>query len=65
MTQNRWKSKVLWGTIIAQVLALLGMFGLYAKLGITQEWLQGVLIGILQLLGILGVLNNPTDKDNF
>lgn len=65
MEQSRWKSKVLWMAIIAQVVALLGMFGVYNLIGITQDWLQGVLTGVLELLVILGVVNNPTDKVNW
>lgn len=63
--QNRWKSKVTWAGIAATVLMLLGQLGLYDAVGITQEWTQTVVELVLSLLVAFGVLNNPTDADNF
>lgn len=65
MEQNRWKSKVLWVAVIAQIVALLGMFGAYDAIGITADWLQGVLTGVLELLVLFGVVNNPANKTGF
>ena len=63
--QSRWKSKVVWAAILATMLTLLGNLGLYEAIGITQEPLQNVVDAVLALLVAFGVLNNPTDKNNF
>ena len=65
MTQNRWKSKVVWAAILATLLTLLGDLGLYEAVGITKEPLQQVADAVLALLAAFGVLNNPTDAAHF
>jgi uncharacterized membrane protein len=65
MKQNRWKSKVLWAAIAAQVIALLQLTGALEAIGIDAGLIGDVVAGVLQLLVILGILNNPTDKDNY
>lgn len=65
MTQNRWKSKVVWASILATLLALFGNLGLYELIGISQEPLQHVVDAVLTLLVAFGVLNNPTDASHF
>ena len=65
MDQYRWKSKVTWAGLAATLLILVGQLGLYDALNITQSWAQTVVDLILSLLVAFGVLNNPTDKDNF
>ena len=63
MEQNRWKSPVLWTSIVAQILSILMMAGVIDT-GLTQTVNQ-VAAGVLQLLVLVGVLNNPTDKKNW
>ncbi len=65
MTQSRWKSKVVWAAIAATLLTLLGNLGLYEALGISQEPLKQAVDAALSLLVAFGVLNNPTDAENF
>ena len=65
MTQNRWKSKVLWAAIAAQVLAIAQLIGLPAMLGFDTGTAGDVVAGVLQLLVLFGVLNNPTDAESF
>ena len=60
--QSRWKSKVLWAAIIAQVVSLIGMFGVYDMIGITAEWLQTTLTGVLELFVLFGIINSPDNK---
>ena len=62
MEQSRWKSKILWMAVIVQVIAFAGMFGVYDLIGITAEWVQGVLTGALELLVLFGVINSPDNK---
>lgn len=65
MKQNRWKSKVVWLTIIALVLILGDNYNLWAVIGMTNEVFQKVADLILAVLVGVGILNNPTDKENW
>ena len=60
--QNRFKSKVLWGAIIAQVLSLLVTVGVIDT-GMSST-LNGVAVAILEMLVVFGIVNNPTDKEH-
>lgn len=62
MNQNRFKSPVLWGAVIAQVLSLLIALGVIDT-GMS-ETINQILSGILELLVLFGVLNNPTSKES-
>lgn len=64
-TQNRWKSKVLWAAIIAQVLAIGQMVGLWEAVGIDAGQAGDVAAGVLQLLAIVGVVNDPTNESGW
>ena len=64
MTQNRWRSKVLWMAIIAQVITLLSAFGFWQAVGVTEDWVNKIVIMVMQLLTIFGVVNNPTDPNS-
>ena len=61
--QSRWKSKVLWAAIAAQIVALLAFTGALEAIGITADWLNNVIGGVLQLLVLFGVINSPDNKD--
>lgn len=63
MEQSRMKSPVVWGAVVAQVLAILITLGVIDT-GMS-ETINQVVAGVLQLLTIFGVLNNPTDKAHF
>lgn len=61
--QSRLKSPVVWAAVVAQILAVLITLGaIDTGLG---EVIEGIAAGVLQLLTIFGVLNNPTDKAHF
>jgi len=60
MTQPRLRSKVLWVSIIAQLGTILILTGVVGVEGWTV--VEGVAISILQILNLLGVINNPTDS---
>jgi uncharacterized membrane protein len=62
--QNRWKSKVLWAAIAAQVVAILAFTGVLDMLGVTEAWVNTGVGSVLQLLVLLGIVNNPTDSEN-
>lgn len=59
--QNRFKSKVVWAAIAAQVLVLLVTLGVIDT-GMSAT-ITGVVTAVLELLVTFGVLNNPTDPD--
>lgn len=60
MMKERLKSKVVWTAVLSQVLIIIALF----LPDITE---QGKIIGtaILEILTLFGILNNPTDKENF
>ena len=64
MTQSRWKSKVLWAAVIAQLLALGQLTGIFAKLGLDVGMVGDVAAGILELFVLFGVVNSPTNADS-
>lgn len=63
--QNRFKSKVLWVSIVSLLLMILGHLGIYEKIGIDKTVFQGIFDLIFLVLGGFGIFNNPTDKQNF
>jgi uncharacterized membrane protein len=65
MTQSRWKSYVLWAAIVAQVIVIADVVGLWSLVGIEKSVFSTVVAAVLQMLVIVGVINNPTDKENW
>jgi uncharacterized membrane protein len=65
MNQNRFKSKVVWAAIAGQVIALMELTGAFKALGLDTGVVGDVVAGVLQLLVLFGVLNNPTNGDGF
>ncbi len=62
--QNRFKSKVVWLTIISLVILLGSNYGLWDKIGMTSETFQTAANLVLSVLVALGIVNNPTDSEN-
>ena len=62
---NRFKSKVVWGTIASLVLLVIGELGLWNKIGITESSLRIIIDSLLSILVLVGILNNPTNNENF
>jgi uncharacterized membrane protein len=62
MEQNRWKSPVVWASIATQILSILVLTGVLLP-GLSDT-INTVIGSVLQMLVVLGVLNNPTDKLN-
>jgi ABC-type enterochelin transport system permease subunit len=63
MEQNRFLSPVVWGTVAAQILALLVTLGVI-NVGESSA-IEAVVVAVLELLTAFGILNNPKDKSNF
>lgn len=62
---NRLKSKVVWISIASLVILIFGELGLFQKISITQDTFKIIIDSILSILVLFGVLNNPTDSENF
>lgn len=58
--QNRFRSPVLWGAVIAQILSLLVTIGVIDT-GMSEA-IDAVVVAILELMTVFGVLNNPTNR---
>lgn len=65
MLQSRWKSPVLWTAIAGQLLIVLKLTGLWTLIGIPENVATDTVAAIIQLLVIIGILNNPTDATNW
>lgn len=61
--QNRFKSVVVWASIVSLVLSILVQCGVL--LPDQADGLKGAICGILDALVIFGVLNNPRDPVEF
>lgn len=58
MPQNRFKSKILWMSIVSLILLIVNQFA-----DVDSEKIKTVIDGILMLLVTLGVLNNPNNSE--
>jgi len=63
MTQNRFKSPVVWAAVVAQILTVLIVLDVITVA--QQETINQVVAAVLQLLIAFGVINNPTAQDKF
>ena len=61
--QNRFKSVVVWASIVSLILSILVQCGVL--LPDQAEGLKGAITGILDALVIFGILNNPRDPVEF
>ena len=64
MTQSRWRSKVLWAAIIAQLIVLGQLTGLFNAIGLDAGLINDIAAAVLQLAVIVGIINNPTDAES-
>lgn len=63
--QSRWRSKYTWLAISAQLLTILGLMGVYERVGLSQDSLKVAITSILEFLVIIGIINNPTVKQEW
>ena len=61
--QNRFKSKVVWASIVSQILILLVALDVIDT-GMSAA-LETASLAVLEALVAFGILNNPSSKDNF
>ena len=65
MQQSRFRSKAAWASLLSLVGLCLATSGSYDRLGTTSEVSQTLTTALLATLTAFGVLNNPTDGENF
>jgi len=65
MKQNRFRSWALWVSVLGAVWTILSAFGLPEKWGISDNTFTTVLDCVGAILIAFGIMNNPTDRDNF
>ena len=65
MTQNRWKSPILWTSIAGLILLILNTLNVLPRLGLTDQTFNTIVQSIIGALVLVGILNNPTDSKNF
>lgn len=63
--QNRLKSKVVWLSFASLLLFILKNYALLDTLQLTSDDYNFVVNLILEILIMLGILNDPTNKKNF
>lgn len=63
--QNRFKSWAVWVSVAGALWVIASALGLPDKWGITHETAKTVFNAIGTILIAFGILNNPTDRDNF
>jgi uncharacterized membrane protein len=61
--QNRFTSKVVWISVLAQVIVILQLTNVLPQSDIAI--IDGVVTAILEALVLFGILNNPTDAKFF
>lgn len=63
--QPRWRSWAVWVSVIGAVWTILNAFGLPQKWGIEESTFKTIVDAIGVILMGFGILNNPTDPENF
>lgn len=63
MEQNRFRSPVVWSSIAALIVGLLMQVGLIGDS--ENKHIMEIVGTVLELLCVVGILNNPVDKNNF
>jgi len=65
MKQNRLKSPVLWGAVAAILLLVLSRMGFEPEIAEGAALADLIFNLVCALLAAFGIVNNPTDKNNF
>lgn len=63
--QPRWKSWAVWVSVLGALWTIASAFGLPEKWGIQEGTFRTVVDAIGIILTGFGILNNPTDPENF
>lgn len=65
MTQNRFKSWALWVSVAGALWTIASALGLTERIGVQEGTYKTILDAIGAILIAFGIVNNPTDKENF
>ncbi len=65
MKQNRFTSPVFWMAVVAQIISLGQITGIWQKYGIDTGMIGDAVAGVLQLFVLFGIMNDPTTADHF
>lgn len=63
--QPRWRSWVVWVSVLGAMWTIANAVGLTQKWGIEETTFKTVVDALGVILTAFGILNNPTDKANF
>ena len=63
--QPRWKSWAVWLSVVGAVWVVPSAFGLPERWGISEGVFKSVVDALGVILTAFGILDNPTDPDNF
>ena len=63
--QPRWRSWAVWLSVLGALWTIASAFGLPEKWGIEEGTFRTVLDAVGVILTGFGILNNPTDPENF
>ena len=58
--KKRLKSKVVWLSVLAQVLLIVGVF-----IPNISDEVKIIGTALIEIATLFGILNNPSDRDNF
>ena len=65
MNQPRWRSFPVWAALLPIIVILGDTYGLWDIIHMSQDTFTKLFISIGAALVGFGILNNPTDKENF
>lgn len=63
--QPKWKSKVMWSAIIAQLYIIADVVGLWEAIGLEKTIVVTVITAILAILVIVGVFNDSGNAEEW
>ena len=58
--KERLRSPIVWSAILAQILIIIGLF-----IPGIADTIKIVATSVIEILTIVGILNNPSDRKNF
>jgi len=59
--QSRWKSPLVYTSIVAQLITIGLISGVFEKYSIDSKVITAITAAVLQVFVLAGILNNPTD----
>jgi uncharacterized membrane protein len=63
--QPRWKSKVAWSSLLPIVLILGDTYGLWDIIGMPKNTFVQLITSVGAFLNVVGVFNDPSNKEGF